>query len=165
MTHLSLIAAMDKNRLIGSNNALPWHLPADLAFFKRTTLAKPIVMGRKTYESIGKPLPGRRNIVVTRNPSYEAPGCDVVAGVDEAMQLCASLPEIMLIGGASLYQQSIGLADSLYITKIHHTFQGDTWFPEYDEKAWKVELQEDFDPDERNSYAYSFVKFVRELKT
>lgn len=163
MTRLSLIAAMDSNRLIGSDNALPWHLPADLAFFKRTTIGKPIVMGRKTYESIGKPLPGRRNIVVTRNRSYEAPGCDIVAGVDEAMQLCVSLPEIMLIGGASLYQQSIDRADFLYITRIHHIFQGDTWFPDYDEEAWKVEIQEDFDPDERNSYPYSFVKFVREF--
>jgi dihydrofolate reductase len=163
MTHLSLIAAMDNNHLIGCNNGLPWHLPADLAFFKRTTLGKPIVMGRKTYESIGRPLPGRQNIVVTRNRNFKAPGCDVVAGIDEAMELCASLPEVMLIGGASLYQQSIDRADFLYITKINHSFQGDTWFPDYDQKVWKIESQENFDPSEHNSYSYSFVKFVREI--
>ncbi len=163
MTLLSLIVAMDNNRLIGSNNALPWHLPADLAFFKRTTMGKPIVMGRKTYESIGKPLPGRRNIVVTRNRNYRAPGCDIVAGVDEAMQLCEPVPEIMLIGGASLYQQSIERANYLYITQIHHSFDGDTWFPEFDERLWSIESRDDFDPDENNLHPYSFVKFVREL--
>ena len=163
MTLLSLIAAMDNNRLIGSNNALPWHLPADLAFFKRTTLGKPIVMGRKTYESIGKPLPGRRNIVVTRNRNYDAPGCDIVAGIDEAMRLCESVPEIMLIGGASLYQQSIDRANNLYITQIHHNFDGDTWFPEFDERDWRIESRTDFEADDKNIYPYSFVKFVREL--
>lgn len=163
MTLLSLIVAMDNNRLIGSNNALPWHLPADLAFFKRTTMGKPIVMGRKTYESIGKPLPGRRNIVVTRNRNYKAPGCDIVAGVDEAMSVCEPEPEIMLIGGASLYQQSIEHANYLYITRIHHSFDGDTWFPEFDDRLWSIESRDDFDPDERNFYSYSFVKFVREF--
>ena len=163
MTLLSLIVAMDNNRLIGSNNALPWNLPADLAFFKRTTMGKPIVMGRKTYESIGKPLPGRRNIVVTRNRNYRAPGCDIVAGVDEAMQLCEPVPEIMLIGGASLYQQSIERANYLYITQIHHSFDGNTWFPEFDERLWSIESRDDFDPDENNLHPYSFVKFVREL--
>ena len=120
MTLLSLIVAMDDNRLIGSNNALPWHLPADLAFFKRTTMGKPIVMGRKTYESIGKPLPGRRNIVVTRNRNYRAPGCDIVAGVDEAMSVCKPAPEIMLIGGASLYLQSIERANCRINSIIRH---------------------------------------------
>ena len=163
MTLLSLIVAMDNNRLIGSNNALPWHLPADLAFFKRTTMGKPIVMGRKTYESIGKPLPGRRNIVVTRNRNYRAPGCDIVAGVDEAMSVCEPGPEIMLIGGASLYQQSIERANYLYITQIHHSFDGDTWFPEFDDRLWSIESRDDFDPDESNVYPYSFVKFVREF--
>ena len=163
MTHLSLIAAMDSNHLIGCDNGLPWHLPADLAFFKQTTLGKPIVMGRKTHESIGRPLPGRQNIVVTHNRSFEAAGCDIVTGIDEAMELCASQPEVMLIGGASLYQQSIDRADILYITKINHVFQGDTWFPDYDQKAWELENQEDFDPDEHNAYSYSFVKYVREV--
>ena len=103
MTQLSLIAAMDKNRLIGSNNDLPWRLPADLAFFKRTTLGKPIIMGRRTFESIGKALPGRRNIVVTRNALFTAEDCEVVTSLDAALDLCRDDAEVMLIGGASLY--------------------------------------------------------------
>jgi dihydrofolate reductase len=122
MTKFSLIVAMDENRLIGSNNGLPWHLPADLAFFKRTTMGKPIVMGRKTFESIGRPLPGRRNIVVTRDPDFSAAGCDIANSIDAALDLCADDEEVMLIGGASLYQQSLSRATQLYITQIHHRF-------------------------------------------
>ena len=122
-TSLSIIAAMDKNRLIGDNNSLPWHLPADLAFFKRTTLGKPILMGRKTYESIGKPLPGRRNIIISREPAYHAPGCDTVNSIQAALKLVEDEPEAMLIGGASLYQQTLELAETLYITEIDHAVQ------------------------------------------
>ncbi len=161
--HLSLIAAMDENRLIGNDNQLPWHLPADLAFFKRSTLGKPIVMGRKTFESIGKALPGRRNIIITRDSSYRADDCDVVNGIDAALSCCAGEEEVMLIGGASLYQQTIGRATQMYITRIHHCFAGDTWFPEFDYNDWKVESQEDFQADLKNPFAYSFVKFVREI--
>ena len=163
MTKLSLIVAMDKNRLIGSNNGLPWHLPADLAFFKRTTMGKPIVMGRKTFESIGRPLPGRRNIVVTRDPDFSAEGCDIANSIDAALALCADDDEVMLIGGASLYQQSLSRATQLYVTQIHHRFGGDTWFPDFDESEWRVESREDCDADPSNAYAYSFIKFVREF--
>lgn len=163
MTILSLIVAMDDNRLIGSNNGLPWHLPADLAYFKRTTMGKPIVMGRKTFESIGKPLPGRRNIVVSRDPGFSAAGCDVANSIDDAMDLCADDEEIMLIGGASLYQQSLERAAQLYITRIHHSFTGDTWFPEIDESSWILENREDYGSDDDNDHAYSFMKFVREI--
>ncbi len=163
MTELSIIVAMDENRLIGSDNRLPWHLPADLAFFKRTTMGKPIVMGRKTFESIGKALPGRRNIVITRNPEYSADGVEIVHDIDAAMALCAASEEIMLIGGANLYAQTLPRATRLYITRIHHAFDGDTWFPELDENAWRVEKREDFDPDHGNPYPYSFIKFVREF--
>jgi len=163
MTRLSLIVAMDDNRLIGSNNGLPWHLPADLAFFKRTTMGKPIIMGRKTFESIGKPLPGRRNIVVTRDPNFTAEGCEIANSIDAAIGLCHHDEEIMLIGGASLYQQSFARATDLYITRIHHCFDGDTWFPDFDESEWKIENREYFEADHSNPYACSFIKFVREI--
>ncbi len=163
MTHLSLIVAMDENRLIGSDNQLPWHLPADLAFFKRTTMGKPIVMGRKTFESIGKALPGRRNIVITRDPDFTVSDCEIVNSIEAALRCCTADEEVMLIGGASLYQQTIGQATRMYITRIHHRFDGDTWFPEFDRGGWKIESQENFDADHNNVFAYSFVKLVREL--
>ena len=163
MTRLALIVAMDENRLIGADNDLPWHLPADLAFFKRTTLGKPIVMGRKTHESIGRALPGRRNIVVTRDPDFSAADCAIVNSIDAALAPCADEDEIMLIGGASLYRQAIARADCMYITRIHHAFRGDTWFPEFDESEWKLEKREEYDADHRNPYAYSLTKFVREI--
>jgi dihydrofolate reductase len=163
MTRLSLIVAMDANRLIGSNNTLPWHMPADLAFFKRTTMGKPIVMGRKTFESIGRPLPGRRNIVVSRNPEFVAGGCETANSIDAALELCRGEPEVMLIGGATLYRQSLDRAAQLYITLIHHEFDGDTWFPEFDSDQWKVENRENFEADHSNPYAYSLIKFVREI--
>ena len=163
MTHLSLIVAMDENRLIGSANQLPWYLPADLAFFKRTTMGKPIIMGRKTFESIGRPLPGRRNIVITRNPDFSADGCDVVSDIDAALARCAGADELMLIGGASLYGQLIAQASSMYITRIHHAFSGDTWFPEFDPGDWKVVEQQDFDADDINPFAYSFVRYVQDF--
>ena len=163
MTRLSQIVAMDENRLIGADNRLPWHLPADLAFFKRTTMGKPIVMGRKTFESIGKPLPGRRNIVISRNPEYTAPGCEVVDGIEAALSLCAGEAEVMLIGGASLYRQTLAQTDTLYVTRIHHGFDGDTWFPEFESGPWKVVECQDFSADEDNPYRYSFVKYVKEF--
>jgi len=163
MTPLSLIVAMDRNRLIGSENGLPWHLPADLAFFKRTTMGKPIIMGRRTFESIGRALPGRRNIVVTRASGFAAEGCEIAGGIDRAIELCEPSDEIMLIGGASLYRQTLQRASCLYVTRIDHEFDGDTWFPEFDESRWRVEMQQDCEADERNPYAYSFVKYVREI--
>jgi dihydrofolate reductase len=163
MTNLSLIVAMDDNRLIGNKNNLPWHLPADLAFFKRTTMGKPIIMGRKTFESIGRALPGRRNIVITRDPEFSHEGVETVNGIDAAISLCDGGEEVMLIGGASLYQQTIDQAAQLYITYIHHSFDGDTWFPEFDFNQWKEAFREDHAADGNNPYAYSFVKFVREF--
>ena len=163
MTELSLIVAMDENRLIGSNNNLPWQLPADLAFFKRTTMGKPIIMGRKTFVSIGRPLPGRRNIVITRDTGFNAEGCEIANGIQTALALCSDVEEVMLIGGASLYRQTIDQATQLYITRIHHSFEGDTWFPEFDVNVWKQASREDHEADHGNPYAYSFVKFVREF--
>lgn len=163
MTQLSLIVAMDENRLIGNANQLPWHLPADLAYFKRTTMGKPIIMGRKTYESIGKPLPGRRNIVITRNSEFKADGCDVVSDIEAALAISGDADELMLIGGATLYGQMIDRSSCMYITRIHHAFSGDTWFPEFDTGNWKVVEQQDFEADEKNLFSYSFVKYVQEF--
>ncbi len=163
MTELSLIVAMDDNRLIGSNNNLPWQLPADLAFFKRTTMGKPIIMGRKTFVSIGRPLPGRHNIVITRDSAFSAEGCEIADGIHTALSLCRDVEEVMLIGGASLYQQTIDQATQLYITRIHHSFEGDTWFPEFDLKVWKQANRQDYEADSSNPYAYSFIKFIREF--
>ena len=154
---------MDSNRLIGNNNSLPWHLPADLAFFKATTMGKPVIMGRKTFASIGKALPGRQNIVVTRDCNFDAPDCEVASSIDAAITLVDDTEEVMLIGGASLYQQTIDVADIIYLTLIHHEFKGDTWFPEINPDFWKLVSQDDFEADEKNSFAYSLVKYVREL--
>jgi dihydrofolate reductase len=160
---LSIITAMDENRLIGNNNALPWHLPADLAFFKRTTMNKPILMGRKTYESIGRPLPGRRNIIITRNPDYHSSGCESVTSIDQALELVDDQPEVMLIGGASLYEQTIDRARMLYVTEVHEKFEGDAWFPPIDLSRWKECWRENHQADDLNQYAYSFVKFMLKI--
>jgi dihydrofolate reductase len=159
---LSLIWAMDQNRLIGNNNSLPWYLPADLAFFKRTTMGKPMIMGRKTFDSIGRPLPGRQNIVITRDSTFSAEGCDIANSIGEAMSLVSEeKQEAMLIGGASLYLQMLAQADTLYLTQIHHTFSGDTWFPEMDMSQWSEVYREDFEADEKNRHAYSFMQYQR----
>ena len=158
---LSIIAAMDENGLIGNNNKLPWQLPADLQFFKRTTMGKPIVMGRKTFASIGKALPGRRNIVVSRNAAFTAEGCEVVADVAQLIALVQNEEEVMIIGGASFYEQLLPKADRLYFTRIHATFAGDAWFPKFDANDWEEVMREDCQPDEKNLVPYSFVTYVR----
>ena len=164
-TSLSIITAMDQNRLIGRDNALPWHLPADLAFFKKTTLGKPILMGRKTYESIGRPLPGRQNIIISRDPNYRIDGCDTATGIEHALEMIKNQPEAMLIGGSSLYQQTIDLADKLYITFIHSQFEGDAWFPEIPSQNWVESAREDHSADDKNAYNYSFVTYLRSNQT
>lgn len=163
-TSLSIICGMDDNNLIGNNNALPWHLPADMAYFKKTTMGKPILMGRKTYESIGKPLPGRRNIVISRDSTYRAEGCDITHSIQSAVDLVRDQTEIMLIGGASLYKQSMELAKTLYITEIHHQFSGDAWFPAINSDDWLETWREEHPADQRNQYSYAFVKYIRPKK-
>ena len=160
---LSIISAMDENRLIGRDNALPWHLPADLAFFKKTTLNKPILMGRKTYESIGRPLPGRRNIIISRDEHYQVDGCDSANSIAQALEMVKNQPEAMLIGGASLYQQTLEIAEKLYITFIHDAFDGDAWFPEIDQNIWVESSRENHNADEKNPHNYSFVTYSRSL--
>ncbi len=156
---ISIIVAYDENRLIGRNNELPWRLPADLKFFKSVTMGHPIIMGRKTFESIGRVLPGRTSVVVTRQPDYTAPGCIVVHSLEEALDKCKSEEEIFIIGGAELFQYALPLATDLYITRIQHNFEGDTWFPEINNEQWIVTSEENFNPDEKNHWAYSFIHY------
>jgi dihydrofolate reductase len=158
---LSLIAAMDRNRLIGRDNALPWRLPADLQHFKRVTMGKPVLMGRRTYESIGKPLPGRENIVVTRNADFMAPGCKVVYSIEEALEYASQYDEVMVIGGADFYDQLLPRADRLYLTLIDEVFEGDAWFPPWEESKWQETSSEAHQSDERNPYPYRFVLLER----
>lgn len=152
---------MDEHRLIGIGNRLPWRLSADLSYFRRLTLGKPILMGRSTYESIGRPLPGRHNIVVTRNPCYIAPGCTVVASPEAALQAAGKAKEVMVIGGALLYQQMLPYAQRIYLTLVHGSFQGDAWFPLLDPNVWAEVEREDHAANSRNPYPYSFIRLAR----
>ena len=140
---LSLIAAVAANGVIGSDNALPWRLPEDLKRFKALTLGHPVIMGRKTYESIGRPLPGRRNIVVTRNAAYQTDGCEVVASLAAALAACqGGSDEIFVIGGAQIYAEALPLAQRLYLTEIHAGFAGDAHFPAFDRNTWRETARE-----------------------
>ncbi|TNF99524.1 MAG: type 3 dihydrofolate reductase [Gammaproteobacteria bacterium] len=161
MPIVSIIAAMDRNRLIGNNNALPWHLPADLQHFKQTTLGKPIIMGRKTWESLGRALPGRMNIIITRNKDYQAEGGVVVYSLDEAIKVAGNVDEVMIIGGANLYQQAIADADRLYLTQVDGEFEGDAWFPMIDKNCWREVSRVAHNTDEKNRHAYDFVQLNR----
>lgn len=136
---ISLIAAMSENGVIGNNNALPWHLPEDLKYFKQVTLGKPIIMGRKTYESMGnKPLPGRLNIILTQSKDFYAPGCQVVHSIEAAIQAAGAVEEIMVIGGANIFQQFLSYASRIYLTVVHQTYSGDTYFPNLNLQEWEV---------------------------
>ncbi len=157
---ISMIVGMAQNRVIGKDNQLPWHLPADLAWFKKTTMGKPIIMGRKTYESIGKPLPGRQNIVITRSKGLSFNGCDVVNSPSEAIALVTDEPELMVIGGALIYELFLPMAERLYITQVHTKVAGDAFFPDYEAASeWKLGFVEHHEADDRNNYPYSFQQF------
>jgi dihydrofolate reductase len=159
---LSLIAAMDSNRLIGRNNQLPWHLPADLQHFKATTMGKPIIMGRKTWESLGRPLPGRTNIVITRNESYIAEGATVTNSLDEALHTVRDSEESVIIGGANLYAQALPRVDRLHLTRVEGEFEGDAWFPEFSAAEWTLSVVEKHGADEKNQYSYRFEIYDRQ---
>ena len=133
---ISLIVAHDKNRVIGYENKMPWYLPGDLKYFKEMTMGKPIVMGRKTFESIGRPLPGRRNIVITRNKQYKLDGIETVSSLEEALMITKNDEEVMIIGGEQIFRLALPLADRLYITQINAEFNGDTYFPPYE--GWQL---------------------------
>ncbi len=158
---VSIIAAMDRNRLIGNRNQLPWHLPADLAHFKQVTMGKPIVMGRKTYESIGRALPGRTNIVLTRSPDFNAEGVLTAHTLEQALDYVSSEDEVMIIGGSAIYELTLSRADRLYLTYVENSFEGDAWFPDFDLEQWKIIGSEEHSADEKNSSDYRFVTYAR----
>lgn len=153
---------MTDDRVIGIENRLPWHLPADMRWFREQTMGKPIVMGRKTFESFGaKPLPGRTNIIITQDREYQAEHCVVVHSIEEALAAAGACQEIMIIGGASLYAQTLVMADRLYLTFVHAGVAGDAWFPDFDTNDWKEVRRINCDADEKHKYPYSFVVLER----
>ncbi len=154
---ISAICAMSENRVIGNHNQLPWHLPADLKHFKKITSGKPILLGRKTYESIGRPLPDRCNIVITRDMHFQAPGCLVVNSIEHALEAVAYSEEVFIIGGALLYHQTLSMIQRLYMTLIHQNFDGDAFFPDIDLHEWRETERIDHQADAENPYAYSFI--------
>lgn len=161
---ISIVVAMDKNRVIGKDNQLPWHLPADLAFFKKVTMGKVIVMGRKTYESIGRPLPGRKNIILTKNKNYVVDGCNVIHSIDDIFTLeKTEAEEICVIGGAEIFNEVLTSVDRLYITLIDDEFSGDTYFPALNESDWELVSKEKGPKDEKNRYDYYFTIYTRRL--
>ena len=157
---ISLIAAMDKNHLIGVKNGLPWHLPADFKHFKAVTMGKPVVMGRKTFESIGKPLPGRKNVIVSRS-GFSADGIVVVDSIDAALEEVANVDEVMIIGGASFYEQMIDRADRMYLTYVDTECEGDAWFPVFNMSDWQAVSEEEHSADEKNNYDFRIVEYAR----
>jgi dihydrofolate reductase len=152
---------MDRNRLIGKENRLPWHLPADLAHFKQVTMGKPIIMGRKTYESIGRPLPGRTNIVLSRSADFHAEGVVTANTLQQALDIAAAEDEVMIIGGSTIYELALPRADRLYLTYVENSFEGDAWFPDFDLEQWQIIASEEHGADEKNACAYRFVTCER----
>lgn len=161
---ISMIAAMAKNRIIGKDKQMPWHLPADLKHFKAITLGKPVIMGRKTYESIGKALPGRKNIVITNSLTYTLPDAIVVNSCEAALSVASNnTDEVMIIGGGAIYEAFLPNADQLFLTFIDLTTNGDTQFPDYEKDAnWHVSERESHNSDEKNTYNYEFVTLIRD---
>jgi len=158
---ISLIAAMAKNRAIGINNCMPWHLPADLRHFKALTVGKPIIMGRKTWESLPGLLPDRPHIVVTKDLNYQAEGCRVVHSIDEALAAAGDIPEVMIVGGAAFYAAMLPQADRLYLTLVETTVEGDAFFPDYNPTEWQEIAHEKHAADEKNPFSYSFLTLER----
>lgn len=159
---VSLVVAVAENGVIGRNDGvIPWKIPADLKHFKDVTMGHPIIMGRTTYESIGRALPGRRNIIISRNTTYLAEGCEVVFSLDKAIELAASEDKnVFVIGGGSVYEQALPKADSIYLTLVHAEPEGEVRFA-YDPTEWKEVSRQDHEADDRNQYAYSFMKLIR----
>ncbi|MBO8177396.1 dihydrofolate reductase [Aeribacillus pallidus] len=159
---ISFIWAMDENRLIGKNNQLPWHLPEDLKYFKRVTMGHPIVMGRSTFESIGKPLPGRENIILTRDDRYKAEGCTILHSLEQLLDyIDEKNDEVFITGGAQIFQLLLPFADRLYVTRIHYSFEGDTYFPDIDWSDFRLVKREKGPKNEENPYDYEFEIYER----
>ena len=161
---ISLIVAMAKNRVIGSKNKMPWHLPADFTYFKKVTMGHPVIMGRKTFESIGRPLPGRRNFVISRNAALRADGVEFVTSLDAAIDACASqntCQEAFVIGGATLYFEALAHADRIFVTEVDALPEGDTFFPILDAKQWREVARERCEADGKNAHAMEFTVLER----
>lgn len=158
---LSIIVATAENNVIGNNNALIWHISADLKHFKQLTTGHAVVMGRKTFESIGKALPNRRNIVISRNPDFRAEGCEVAPGITEALELVTGEDEVFIIGGGTIYREMWEKADRLYITLVHTVVDGDTFIPAIDQSRWKMVNRQDFKAGEKDDFDYSFIDYQR----
>lgn len=159
----SFVVAASQNNVIGKDNQLPWSLPNDLKFFKNTTWAMPVIMGRKTYESTGRPLPGRTNIVITHREDWKADGVMVVHSMEEALKAAAATDakEAFIIGGGEIFKDNISQVDKIYITRVHAKIEGDAYFPEIDPTVWKIISNLDFPVDDRHKYAYSFQLWQR----
>ena len=153
---ISIIAAVDDEGVIGKDNKLPWHLPADLKWFKEKTLGKPVIMGRETCESIRRPLPGRRNIVLSRAWKMAPPGFELAHSAEDALRLAGSAPEVMVAGGAQVFEAFLPLAGRIYLTEVRHVFEGDTLFPKLDRSLWKEQFREDRPADAQNAFPMTF---------
>ena len=158
---ITIIAAIAENNALGKDNQLIWHLPADLKRFKKVTLGHHIIMGRKTFESLGKPLPNRTTIIITRNKNYAQEGCIIVHSLQEAIKAAKTDENPYILGGAEIYKQALEIADQLDLTFVHHPFEADAFFPEIDLNIWKESTREDCKADEKNKYNYSFVTYLR----
>jgi len=164
MTMIAMIVAVAKGGVIGADNDIPWYCPADLQHFKRTTMGAPVVMGRKTYESLKiQPLPGRRNIIISRNPEYQAAGCDVFSSIEAVIEQLAAVDKIFIIGGAELYKQMLPKAQELYVTQVDVTVAGDRYFPEISAQDWQLRSERDFQADEKNPHAMRFQYYQRSV--
>ncbi|UYZ63665.1 dihydrofolate reductase [Hymenobacter weizhouensis] len=158
----SIVVAAADNNVIGGDNRLLWHLPQDLKHFKQLTLGHPIIMGRRTFESIGRPLPGRTNIVVTRQQGWQAEGCQVAYSVPQALEMARALDEeVFVIGGGEIYRQALPATDVVYLTEVHHAFEGDVTFPDLGPGEWREESRQRHEPDGKHAYAFSFVTLRR----
>jgi dihydrofolate reductase len=158
---VSLVLARGENGVIGRGNGLPWRLPRDLRHFKQLTTDHTIIMGRKTYDTIGRPLPNRRSIVISRNPRFAAEGVEVAGSLEEALKLAAPDDEVFVIGGAQIYQEALPVASRIYVTSVHASPPGDVTFPPVDESVWRLAESESFDADEQNQYGVTFEVFER----
>lgn len=158
---ISIIVAVDENNGIGKNNDLLWHMPADLKHFKDTTSGHTVIMGRKTFDSVGKPLPKRRNIIITRQTGLEIPGAEVVGDLSSAIALCDENEEVFIVGGAEIYKMAMDITDKIYLTVIKGVFGADTFFPPIDPDTWKETEAVSFEPDEKNASGYTFSTLIR----
>ena len=161
ISNLSIIVAVSENNAIGKDNNLLWHISEDLKHFKEITSGHSVLMGRKTFESLGKKLPNRRNIVITRNPDYTAEGCEMASSLEDAVRLCAGEEEVFVIGGGEIYRQAMDMASKLYLTVVHKVYEADTFFPVIDSSCWKEISREDFFFVAKFEYPYSFIEYCR----